>query len=184
MSWIREIDQGEAEGDLGELYADIVAKRGKVANILKVHSLNPGALKTHGDLYLHLLFGRSGLSRAEREAIAVVTSHHNHCDYCIEHHFEALAKFEKDPERLQAIRTGRFEALDLRTAAMLRHAAMLTSRPDKAAEDDIERLRAAGFSDEEVLDVTLVTAYFNFVNRIALGLGVTFDEDEIRGYSN
>ena len=68
MSWIREIDQGEAEGDLGELYADIVAKRGKVANILKVHSLNPGALKTHGDLYLHLLFGRSRLSRAEREA--------------------------------------------------------------------------------------------------------------------
>ncbi|MEJ2159495.1 MAG: hypothetical protein P8X53_03305 [Chromatiales bacterium] len=80
MSWIREIDQGEAEGDLGELYADIVAKRGKVANILKVHSLNPGALKTHGDLYILLLFGRSRLSRAEREAIAVVTSHHNHCD--------------------------------------------------------------------------------------------------------
>jgi uncharacterized peroxidase-related enzyme len=67
---------------------------------------------------------------------------------------------------------------------MLRHAAMLTSRPDNAAEDDIERLRAAGFSDEEVLDITLVTAYFNYVNRIALGLGVTFDEDEIRGYSN
>ena len=67
---------------------------------------------------------------------------------------------------------------------MLRHAAMLTSCPDKAAEDDIERLRAAGFSDEDVLDITLVTAYFNFVNRIALGLGVTFDEDEIRGYSN
>ena len=113
MSWIREIDQGEAEGDLGELYADIVAKRGKVANILEVRSLNPGALKTHGDLYLHLLFGRSRLSRAEREAIAVVTSHHNPCGYCIEQHFEALAKFEKDPERLPAIRTGRLEALDL-----------------------------------------------------------------------
>ena len=61
---------------------------------------------------------------------------------------------------------------------------MPPSRPDKAAEDDIERLRAAGFSDEEVLDITLVTAYFNFVNRIALGLGVTFDENEIRGYSS
>jgi uncharacterized peroxidase-related enzyme len=124
-----------------------------------VLSLNPGALKTHGDLYRHLLFGRSRLSRAEREAIAIVTSHHNHC--------EALAKFEKDPEQLQAIRSGGFEALDLRTAAMLRHAAMLTSRPDRAAEDDIERLRAAGFSDEDVLDVTLVTACFNCVNRIA-----------------
>ncbi len=184
MTWISTIEENEAEGELGELYADIAAKRGKVANILKAHSLNPGALQTHGDLYLHLLFGRSGLSRAEREAIAVVTSHHNQCDYCVEHHYEALANFEKDRDRLRAIRAGNYQDLDARTAAMLDHAAMLTANPELAAEADIQRLRAVGFSDHDVLDITLVTAYFNFVNRIALGLGVTFDDDEIRGYRN
>lgn len=152
--------------------------------MLKAHRLNPGALKTHGDLYLQLLFGRSGLSRAEREAIAVVTSWQNQCDYCIEHHFEALAKLEKDAGRLGAIRSGDFAALDPGTAAMPDHAATLTANPGQAGEADIERLRAAGFSDEDILDITLVTAYFNFVNRIALGRGVTFNEDQVRGYRN
>ena len=65
---------------------------------------------------------------------------------------------------------------------MLRHASRLTTQPAGAQESDIDNLRAAGFGDVEILHITLVTAYFNFVNRIALGLGVQFDEDEIRGY--
>ncbi len=64
---------------------------------------------------------------------------------------------------------------------MLGHAATLTANPGEA---DIERLRAAGISDEDVLDITLVTAYFNVVNRIAPCPGVAFDEDEVRGYRN
>ena len=50
-------------------------------------------------------------------------------------------------------------------------------------ESDLDELRAAGLSDRDILDVTLITAYFNFVNRIAQGLGVTFSDEEITGYS-
>ena len=74
MSWIDEIEVGEADGRLQEMYAELVKKRGKVSNILKVHSLNPEALGNHLDLYMTLMFGKSGLSRLEREAIAVVVS--------------------------------------------------------------------------------------------------------------
>ncbi len=51
-------------------------------------------------------------------------------------------------------------------------------------ESDLGELRAEGLSDRDILDLTLIVAYFNFVNRIALGLGVTYSEDEVGGYLN
>lgn len=183
MSWIKEIDEQEATGELATLLADLVAARGKVANILKVHSLNPQALKNHVDLYMTLMFGRSGLSRGERESIAVVTSATNDCAYCVNHHEEALRHYEKDPDKLGDIRNGNsFTALDARTKALLAHARKLTKTPGDMSAADIDTLRAAGCSDAEILDLTLVTAYFNFVNRIALGLGVEFNDEELKGY--
>ena len=74
MSWIKEIEVDEAEGELADLYAELIKARGKISNILKVHSLNPGAMQGHLDLYMTLMFGKSGLTRCEREAIAVVVS--------------------------------------------------------------------------------------------------------------
>ena len=66
MAWIREIDEADATGELAEVYGEVIGARGKLANILKVHSLNPGALRTHVELYMQLMFGRSKLSWARR----------------------------------------------------------------------------------------------------------------------
>lgn len=74
MTWIDQIEVGDADGKLGEMYAALIAKRGKVSNILKAHSLNPDAMGNHLGLYMTLMFGRSELRRAEREAVAVVVS--------------------------------------------------------------------------------------------------------------
>jgi hypothetical protein len=63
MSWITEVDEAAAEGEIAELYAELREQRGKVSNILKVHSLRPQALKHHLDLYMGLMFGAGGLSR-------------------------------------------------------------------------------------------------------------------------
>ena len=183
MSWIEEIAEDEASGELAEVYDELIAQRGKVANILKVHSLNPGAMQKHLDLYMHLLFGKSGLSRADREAIAVVTSATNNCAYCVTHHAEALSRYEKDQETVNELIKGlKFEERSDRTSVMLTYAEKLTRTPDDIHEPDIERLRAAGFPDRDILDINLVTAYFNFVNRIALGLGGRFSDEEAAGY--
>ena len=56
--------------------------------------------------------------------------------------------------------------------------------PGAMTESDLGELRAEGLSDDDILDLTLIVGYFNFVNRIALGLGVSFSEDELSGYSN
>jgi len=183
MAWIREIDEGEATGELAEVYQDVIGARGKLANILKVHSLNPGALRTHVDLYMHLMFGRSKLSRAEREAIGVAVSAANRCEYCVNHHAEALRRYDRDEARVALIMSGEgFGELTPRLGGMLDYASRLTTRPSGVGEPDLTALREAGMSDEEILDVALIAAYFNFVNRLALGLGVACSAEELTGY--
>jgi uncharacterized peroxidase-related enzyme len=81
MAWIKTIPTAAATGDLAEQYGRMKDARGNVANILTVHSLNPRALRGHFDLYKTLMFGRSDLSRAQREMIAVVVSKTNACHY-------------------------------------------------------------------------------------------------------
>lgn len=82
VAWIKQIEENEAQGKLKELYNRITSRtKGRVANILKVHSLHPDALEAHLNLYETLMFGESGLSRAQREMIAVVVSSANSCKY-------------------------------------------------------------------------------------------------------
>ena len=181
MAWIDVIDPNDASGELGDLYDEIVNTRGKVSNVLKVHSQNPAALKEHLDLYDSILFGGSPLSRAEREAIAVVVSAANECDYCVRHHAEALQAYWRDEARVQRLADD-YTALDdaLRTACDM--AVKLTRSPGAMTEENVHTLRDAGWSDRAVLDIVLVTSYFNFVNRITNSLGVETTEAEATGY--
>ena len=185
MSWIDEISVDDAEGKLEAIYAELVEKRGKVSNILKVHSLNPEAMANHLDLYMTVMFGASGLSRAEREAVAVVVSATNECAYCVNHHAEALRRYIKDDETLELLMSADgLETLEPRLSNIVRHAEKLTSAPSAMTESDLGELRAVGLSDEDILDLTLVVGYFNFVNRIALGLGISFSTEELGGYKD
>jgi uncharacterized peroxidase-related enzyme len=81
MAWIRVIQEDEAQGALKALYDQMIEPWGGVDNILKIHSLNPPSLNGHFDLYRILMFGRSELSRVQREMIAVVVSAINQCRY-------------------------------------------------------------------------------------------------------
>ncbi len=185
MAWIEEIEIEDADGELAELYDVLVKKRGKISNILKVHSLNHKAMGNHLDLYMTLMFGKSGLSRLEREAIAVVVSAANECAYCVNHHAESLRHYLDDEETLELLAAADgLETLEPRLSNIVRHAEKLTTAPGAMTESDLGELRAVGLSDRDILDLTLITGYFNFVNRLAVGLGVEFSHDEIRGYLN
>ena len=185
MSWIEEIEVDEADGKLAEMYAELTERRGKISNILKVHSLNPQAMSDHLDLYMTLMFGKSGLSRTEREAVAVVVSATNECEYCVNHHTEALRHYIDDEETLNMLATADgLETLEPRLSNIVRHAERLTVAPAAMTESDLEELRAVDLDDKDILDLTLIVGYFNFVNRIAVGLGVSYSDDELRGYLN
>ncbi len=120
MAFIDTVDEQAATGELEEVYDKLLRSRGKVANIMKVHSLNPRAMQAHMDLYLAVMFGRSGLKRAERELIAVVVSATNGCVYYVQHHAEALNSYWKDSERVQRLtRDFRHAGLSGRETALL-----------------------------------------------------------------
>lgn len=131
------------------------------------------------------MFGKSGLSRMEREAIAVVVSANNECEYCVNHHTESLRHYVDDEETLNMLATADgLEALEPRLSNIVRFAEKLTMAPGAMTESDLGELRAEGLSDKDILDLTLIVGYFNFVNRIAMGLGVQFSDEEKSGYLN
>jgi uncharacterized peroxidase-related enzyme len=183
MSWIQIINNDDANEELINIYKEIEEKRGKISNIMKIQSLSPKVMKNHMDLYINLMFGSSGLSRQEREFIAVTVSVINNCKYCIKHHAEALNHYWKDKNKLDKfIEDFNSIEISLRLQAILDYVFKLTKNPSFIKENDINSLRKSGFSDKDILDINLITSYFNFVNRIALGLGVKFSSEEVKGY--
>jgi len=183
MAWTRIVNESEAGDALRKVYQQVVGSRGKISNILAVHSLHPPALQSHMDLYMAIMFGPSGLSREEREMIAVVVSSADKCSYCIQHHSAALSHYWEDSAKLAAF-VDDYRKVDLTTKmkAVLDYAFKLTTKPHAMTEADVERLRKNSLADEDILTVNLIASYFNFVNRIALGLGVAFSADEVEGY--
>ncbi len=185
MTRIKVIQPNEAEGRLNEIYQEIISKRGKVANVHKIQSLRPESILKHQELYLEIMFSKSELSRAEREMMAVIVSANNNCEYCILHHAEALNHYWKDEEKINRLISNFKEAgLSDRQMVLCKFARELTINPGSFEEKEsyTEYLKENGLSDNAILDTTLVIAYFNFVNRTVLSLGVEADNDEMKGY--
>lgn len=183
MAWIKAPSYEEATGRTREVYDRILRERGHIANIFLVQGLDPEVLEHHVDLYEILMLSPGPLSREEREMIAVIVSAANRSAYGAIHHSEALEAVEKDPGALYKILkefTSRSESP--REKALLAYAAKLTLAPKDITKEDIEDLREAGLSDEEILRANLIASYFNFSNRIALGLGVELEKGKERTY--
>lgn len=183
MAWIRVVNESEAGEELLKVYQQVKGSRGKLSNILSVHSLNPPALQAHVDLYMTIMFGSSGLSREEREMIAVVVSSADRCPYCIQHHAAALSHYWQDEDRLKSF-IDDYRTIDVspKMEAVLDYAFKLTTAPHAMVETDVQQLRDCGLTDEDILTINLIASYFNFVNRVALGLGVAFSPEEVEGY--
>ena len=185
MPFISVIEHEDAEGRLKEIYDDLVKSRGKLAEVHKIQSLNPETIVAHMDLYMKIMFGRSPLKRYQREMIAVVVSKTNNCPYCITHHAEALQFFWKDEEKVEQLSED-YRNVDISDTDRLlcEMAETQTKAPShKGRERLIGRLKAQGLEDRAVLDAALVIAYFNFVNRMVLGLGVDLEADGGGGYN-
>ena len=184
MAYIKTIDTNEAEGFLKQLYGTIIESRGKIAEVHKVQSLHPKSIVSHMDLYMTLMFGKSPLTRAQREMIGVIVSAENGCQYCVIHHSASLRKYWQDQQIIEEFKKDYTNiGLSYKDVYICQYALHLTRNPkDEFQEDWITKLKDGGLDDREILDVNLITAYFNFVNRIASGLGVELEEDEGEGY--
>lgn len=183
MAYIRTIHEDEAEGKLFELYDEIQRNRGRVSNILRAQSLDPKAMRAHLDLYMATCFGKGGLSRREAEVLALCVSNANGDTYGATHHRDALMRYAKDPAWVDAVAKDPLKAAQgPREKALVEYALALTAHPAKGTQKQVDALRKAGLSDPEILQAAHVVSYFNFSNRLAIGLGVELEDAAERDY--
>ena len=177
MTWIDTIAPERASGALAKLYDLIGRARGRVAEVHQAQSLHPRALRAHLELYKAVVLGPGSLPRRHRERLAVVVSFHNRCRYCVQHHAEALRQLDESPAIVEALEQGVIPGeLTAEEGALLEWAALGTTAPAEASASSVSELRALGWSDRALLDAALTVAYFNFVNRLVLLLGIELEE--------
>jgi uncharacterized peroxidase-related enzyme len=150
------------------MFAKCDEKLGFVPNVLRAYSFNSDKLSNFVTMYNELMLGPSGLSKLEREMIAVVASSINQCFYCLTAHGAAVRQLSGDP-KLGELMVMNYRAAELapRLRAMLDFAAKLTETPDRIVEADRQALRDAGFSDADIWDIAAVASFFNMSNRMA-----------------
>ena len=143
-------------------------KLGFVQNVLLAYAFDMAKLETFVAMYNDLMLGDSGLSKLEREMIAVAVSSQNRCYYCLTAHGAAVRQYSGNPllgEHL--VMNYRVARLSKRQRAMLDFAVKLTASPWSVEEGDRERLRRVGFSDRDIWDISAVAGFFNMSNRVA-----------------
>ncbi|SDD69755.1 uncharacterized peroxidase-related enzyme [Ruegeria marina] len=150
-------------------YFDIcVEKLGMVPNVLKANAFDIAKLNAFTAMYNDLMLAPSGLSKLEREMIAVVVSSINKCFYCLVAHGAAVRQLSGDPKLGEMlVMNYRVAPLDARQRAMLDFAARMTTASAEIEEEHRQKLRDVGFTDRDIWDIANVAGFFNMSNRVA-----------------
>jgi uncharacterized peroxidase-related enzyme len=143
-------------------------KLGFVPNVLAAYAFDMAKLEAFVAMYNDLMLAPSGLTKLEREMIAVAVSAQNSCYYCLTAHGAAVRALSGDPVLGELmVMNYRAARLDRRQRAMLDFAVKLTAEPHAIEEADREALRKSGFSDRDIWDIAAVAGFFNMSNRVA-----------------
>jgi uncharacterized peroxidase-related enzyme len=163
-----DLPQGALSEGMQAYFAKCEEKIGFVPNVLRAYGHDNAKLEAFAAFYNDLMLAPSGLSKLEREMIAVAVSSENRCYYCLTAHGAAVRQLSGDPALGELIAMN-FRAAELapRHRAMLAFAVLLTEAPWTIEEEDREDLRAAGFSDRDIWDIAAVASFFNMSNRMA-----------------
>jgi uncharacterized peroxidase-related enzyme len=186
-AWIRTIDYEEADEATRAAMDATRGPFGTLDNVMKVHSLRPSAMVASKALYRAALHDDGNvLAPWLQETIASYVSILNGSAYSLTNHWANARHLIGDPVRADAIEEALEHraperALGGRELALLRYAEKLTLFPADMAEADVQALRKTGLDDGEILEATQIVGYFNYVNRILNGLGVS-NAGETIGY--
>jgi uncharacterized peroxidase-related enzyme len=185
MSWIKQISYQDADTSLRKIYDRVKGPNNIIDNFLSIHSLRPHTLVGHMTLYKSVLHNSNNeLPKWYLESIGVYVSFLNKCDYCVQHHLEGLKRLIKDDDKtaqfLIAVKNDTLnDYFEEKYFKGMNYAKMLTLHLDKITEEDISLLKSVGFSEGEILEINQVSSYFNYVNRMVVGLGVSTKGDII-----
>jgi uncharacterized peroxidase-related enzyme len=176
-------DEARLPPHVAEIYSRFRRHYGFIPNWLSALAANPDTAYRLVTFYEHLFDPkRSHLSAAERELIAVVTSAVNHCSYCVFNHTQALASAIGDTVRAQRIAQGYHHVrLSEREQVIAELVDELTANPVAVGDDQLERLKALGYSREAIIEILEISAFFSYANRLTIALNVVPDNEFFSG---
>ena len=161
-------DIAELPDDLRDRILEVREKTGFVPNVFLTLAHRPEELRAFLAYHDALMEKDSGLSKAEREMIVVVTSNANNCQYCVVAHGAILRIRAKDPLIADQVAINHRKAdLTPRQTAMLDFAMKVSQDSRSVGDGDFETLRGHGFTDEDIWDIGAVAALFSLSNRMA-----------------
>ena len=159
---------GEKDGeDQVENYLNIVNEKiGFIPNVLAAFAKFPKQFEGFTKLYNSLMLGESGLTKLEREMIAVTVSSENHCFYCLVAHGSAVRELSNDPQLGERI-AANFRSAELpeKQLELLNFTKKLTRDPSEISESDRTKLREVGYTDRDIWDISAIVGLFNMTNR-------------------
>jgi uncharacterized peroxidase-related enzyme len=175
MPYVNEIEETQANPHLRGIYGNIEQSMGFLPHYFKALGAMPQAIE--GQLQLgSAVMSDGALSKAEKEQIGVVVSGINSSSYCIVIHMELLERLgvEKSLAR-KLVNDYERAAVPEKLKALFRFADKLTRKPMEVEDEDIDALKKAEWDEAAIRETVLTVAYFNYVNRVSLGLGLATD---------
>ena len=162
--------EGTKDGeDQVKNYLEIVQQKiGFIPNVLAAFAKFPKQFEGFTKLYNALMLGESGLTKLEREMIAVTVSSENHCFYCLVAHGSAVRELSNDPQLGERIAANfRTAELPKKQEELLNFTKKLTKDPSEIGENDRKKLRDVGYTDRDIWDISAIVGLFNMTNRLA-----------------
>lgn len=187
-AWIKMISDKDADEELSEVLNLARTPHGTVDNVMRVHSLRPNTMKGHVTLYRAALHDESNtIPMWFQETVSSYVSILNDCPYSYANHWKNAAYLMQDPTKANQVEIAlnakkpesHFVGAEL---AMLEYTEKLTLKPGKMVETDVIKLRDSGVDDGQILELNQIIGYFNYVNRLLNGLGVTTSGDTVGFY--
>ena len=173
MAYIKLINIEKSKGLLKKEYEKGMRRAGRIWNVLTIQSQTPEILRDSMRLYNSTMFSNSNVPRFDRELLAVVTSISNECEYWIRAHLYDLRSETKDQKLVDNIAVNWKESgLTKQQKAICYFAEKLTLNPGGINRSDIQKLKETGYVDKEVSEIVQIISYFNYINRVADGLGL------------
>ena len=189
-AWIKMISDEEADDTLKQALDFARTPHGTVDNVMRVHSLRPSTMNGHVVLYRACLHDdHNTIPMWFQEVISSYVSTLNDCAYSYSNHWKNACHLMNDPQKAEQIDAAfKIRApesvFDGAQLAMLRYAEKLTLSPGDMQEADVNMLKNEGISDGEILEANQIIGYFNYVNRLLNGLGVSTNGDIVGYYKN
>ena len=187
-AWIKMISDEDADEELTEVLNLARTPHGTVDNVMRVHSLRPNTMKGHVTLYRAALHDESNtIPMWFQETVSSYVSILNDCPYSYANHWKNAAHLMQDPTKANQVEIAlnakkpesHFVGAEL---VMLEYTEKLTLKPGKMVEADVIKLRDGGVDDGQILELNQIIGYFNYVNRLLNGLGVTTSGDTVGFY--